>query len=138
MGKTTKDSDRDLVDLDSRETPIDIALVARRRINDIIDAGLTFHERLWFSKGAELKKLRLYIKQNPEEFLAKQKSFAMFFAKALPSKVEVRNPAYSKSVSVDDLEKLGLKIDEIKKIAFGPQEPESEAELAYSENGQLR
>lgn len=89
------------------------------RLNRIFEAGMRFQESLWFARGKARDMLRENMEKYPQEFAAKQKSFALIMNKALPTKLEHRSiPVESKQVSVEDLEQAGLSMDQIRELAF--------------------
>jgi len=116
---------REIVKLDRIEQQIAPKDVMVMRLHRIFDAGLRFHESLWFARGKARQLLRDNAKDYPEEFQAKQKSFALIMNKALPTKIQHDVlPHASNSVTPEQLEKAGLTMEQIKELAFSSGDPD--------------
>jgi hypothetical protein len=111
-------SAREIVKLDRIEQQIAPKDAFVMRLNRIFDAGLKFHESLWFARGQARIDLRENIKLYPEEFNAKQRSFALIINKALPTKMEMKVVKENNAVTPDQLEKAGLTMEQIRELAF--------------------
>jgi hypothetical protein len=86
------------------------------RLNRIMDAALQFHERLWFGNRRLMRK---YLRDHPDEFRAKFASSTFFFNKALPTKIlhQGSSGQPAKRVTADDFERMGLSMEDAKKLA---------------------
>lgn len=106
------------------------------RAQRIIEAGMEFNEKIWFLKGQKGKKFWKEIEASPVKLAARQRSFAMML-RFIPQKVEVNGKILHKAVApnADQLEKMELSSDAIKRLAFGDQVPE-EAQIVDGKSGQ--
>lgn len=118
---------REIMNQNKTETQFQQYNIMSIRAARIIDDGLKFHERLWRSRGKNRTKLREEMEKYPREFHAKERSFALFFNKFVPTKIETKDTTPGgRGTTADELEKLNLSMEELKRIAFGNKEPEAE------------
>jgi len=96
--------------LDPQILPKSVVLV---RLNRIMEAGLRYHEFLWFGPR---DKVRKYLRENPDEARYKFASFSKFFDKAMPTKI-IHQSDPNKKISADDIAEMKLTPQELRKLA---------------------
>lgn len=84
------------------------------RANRILEAGLRFHEFLWFGKR---DKVRKYLKENPEEARYKFASFNQWMSRALPVKILHQTTGPGQKVSPEDIAAMNPTPAELRKLA---------------------
>lgn len=126
---------REIMNLDKTEKQFASLDMMKIRAAHLADASLTFHEELWLSKGKARQRLRQNMEKHPREFHAKERSAALFLNKFMPTRIETKDTTPGRGTTADELEKLNLSMEELKRLAFGNKQEEAEIVEPEASNG---
>jgi len=115
---------------DGSESPEISKNVVLAKLNQILIAGLEFHEWIWFGPREEVRK---FLKEQPEEARYKFASFAKFFDRVMPVKVLHQSMGSRGRLKPEDLAKLNLSEKALMRLAGVEEEPKPEPEDVHQD-----
>jgi len=88
-----------------------------QHIEVVLHRGLKFHASLWSEDLKERAANMRYMKKHPQEWRARERSFALFLAKFGPTKELEPPPKDPRDITPEKLDGMGLSESQIKTLA---------------------